>query len=472
MALKLSHVSKYLRPAVQAVCLIVAAYLFVNIGEATVRNLANAAFLADPIMAISSILFYRGTWFPILISMCILIAGSYLLGRAFCGWVCPVGFLVDLSGIISKFISKVIKRKTTTRRFGLLQYGILSAVVLLSFISMQALSILDPFVIFRRSVFMVMNAGIPEVLLVILLASIVIAPRFFCRAICPVGAIIGLSSLISPFKFKTNDGCVHCKKCQKVCSMGAISKDMKWDATACIKCLDCERHCPKKTISFSFRRSTPPAMAPPTVTTNETSLSRRSLLSAGAVLGLFAVTKGTVSAQSILPGQEAGASSASPLIRPPGALVEDKFNAACVRCHACLSVCPVAIIEPAGFDKGFDKVYTPVLNFSKNKCVFCGKCGEVCPNGTLIKLPRSEIKIGTAVINEKTCYAWDPDPSTDRTCMQCKKVCKYDAVSSTGDYRPIVNVEACTGCGACEQKCPVKEKAIVVTNAGEKRREV
>jgi MinD superfamily P-loop ATPase len=56
--------------------------------------------------------------------------------------------------------------------------------------------------------------------------------------------------------------------------------------------------------------------------------------------------------------------------------------------------------------------------------------------------------------------------------MQCQKVCKYDAISSTGDYRPIVNIEACTGCGACVAKCPLKEKAIVVTNYGEKRREV
>jgi ferredoxin-type protein NapH len=468
MEMKLSHVAKYLRPAVQAICLTAVVVLFLNIGHSSLLSLANNVVMADPIMTVSSILFYKGVWFPLLISVSILIAVSYLIGRAFCGWICPVGFLIDLSGLMSKLISKLLKRKPNTRRYGYAQYGILAAVILLSLVSMQALSLLDPFVIFRRSMFMVANAGLPDVLLLILLGSVVVAPRFFCRAICPAGAILGLAALVSPFKFKAHSGCINCNKCVRACDMGAISKDLKWDATACIKCLDCERKCPKKAISFSLTRRSPVAMpAPPAEAMAPSSQSRRALLAAGAAAGVLAMTGGAFTALA-----EAKGETAAPLIRPPGALVEDKFNAACIRCESCAQVCPSKVIELAGIEKGLEKLYTPVLNFRKSKCYLCGKCMEVCPNGTIVPVAEEEIKIGTAEIDTNTCYAWHPKAGSTQTCMKCRKACKYDAITGEGSYYPQVVDDKCVGCGRCELACPVKAKAIVVTNKGERRREV
>lgn len=463
--IKLSTVSRYLRPVVQATCLTTAVILFLNIGQSPLLSLANNVILADPVMAVSSILFYRGAWFPLLLSMSVLIALTYLLGRAFCGWICPVGFLVDLSGYVSKLISKIIKRKNNTNRFGFAQYGILAAVLLLSLVTMQSLALIDPFVILRRSVFMVQNMGIPEALLLILLGSIVIAPRFFCRAICPAGAIIGLASVVSPFRFKAHDGCSKCMKCQKVCDMGAISNDMKWDPTACIRCFECERKCPKKTIGFHFFRKATGRKDPPA----PVSQSRRAFLGAGAALGLFAVSRGMSTALADAIDDQA---SARPLIRPPGALAEDKFNAACVRCESCAKICPSGVIELVGLDRGLEKIYTPVLNFRKSKCYMCGKCDVVCPNGTLVVVPDDQMKIGTAVIDQDTCYAWHPKPGSTQTCMKCQKACKYNAITGDGDYYPKIVTDACVGCGRCELACPVKSKAIIVTNAGEMRRDV
>lgn len=468
--LKLSSISRYLRPIVQLACLSAAVALFLNLTNEPVMSIANSVLSADPIMAISTILFYRGAWLPVLLSISVLMIGSFILGRAFCGWICPIGLLIDISGIVSKAFSKVFRRKTSNRRFGYLQFGILTATLLASLVTLNALSILDPFVIFRRSVFMALSGGIPEVLVLILLASIVIAPRFWCRAVCPTGALIGLASVLSPFKFKVDTGCKSCMKCRKACDMGAISKDLKWDATACIKCLECERKCPDHMISFSMtphhprsivyvppkpqRASKPRAQA---ADTQVVSQSRRSFLIAGGMLGMFALAKG---AKTAVPDEK-------PLIRPPGSLVEDKFNAACVRCESCAKVCPANVIVLAGIDKGLEKFYTPVLDYNKSKCYLCGLCGDVCPNGTIIRLPDDEMKMGTAKINTSTCYAWNGGD-----CLKCKPACKHKAITSEGNYKPAVNADICNGCGRCQLVCPVAGKAIIVTNDGENRRTV
>lgn len=465
MKFKLSSVSRYLRPVVQLTCLAATVALFLNIGQSTLTVLANNVTLADPIMTVASVLFYRGAWFPVLISVSVLIFGSYLLGRAFCGWICPVGFLIDLSGIVSKFVSRLLRRRRDTYRYGFLQYGLLAAVILLSLVTMDALSILDPFVILRRTLYMIASGSLPDVLLLILLASIVIAPRFWCRAICPAGAIIGLASLVSPFKLNLNCECKNCKKCTRVCSMGAISKDLKWDATACIRCLECESKCPNGSVSFAMPKKDHLLV----------SRSRRALLVAGGMVGLFALTKGTASALADAAGRSGGARAAAgerPLLRPPGSLEEEKFNAACLRCESCARVCPAGVIEPVGLDRGLEKIYTPVLNYGKSKCYLCGKCGDVCPNGTIAKVPQEQMKIGTAQIDKNTCYAWNPKPGSTQTCLLCKSACKHGAITSEGNYNPAVAVAKCVGCGGCELKCPVKGKAITVANSGEIRREI
>ncbi|MCD1294699.1 hypothetical protein CUJ83_06755 [Methanocella sp. CWC-04] len=448
MILRLSRIP-YLRTAVQLAFFIAAVYLFLNLDYPVSMPVDNIFLSSDPLVALTSIIFYRGAWIPALLPVIALLAGSMVLGRVFCGWICPVGFLVDVSGAFSGIFSKIIKRRQTRARFGYLQYGILAAVLISALFTLEALSILDPFVILQRSLHMIWSsAGIPIIILLLLAASIVIAPRFWCRAICPTGAIIGAASLISPFGLKINEDCIKCKKCHRECPTGAISGEMKWDATACTKCLVCERVCPKDAISFSA--------SVPSISSFST--SRRSLLAAGAALGLFAVSKGAVAASS----------SGKPIIRPPGSLVEYSFNAACTRCESCARVCLGNVIRPAGLDAGIDRYYTPVLDFSTGKCERCGACGTVCPTGAIISVPEEKIKIGTASVDTEKCIAW----KDNLKCLICSEVCPVDAIKGVKNLRPRVIPEVCVGCGACELNCPVDGvKAITVSNAGERRRE-
>lgn len=368
-----------------------------------------------------------------------MLAVAAIFGRIFCGWACPVGFMAD----ISDRVVRVFRRIKPTGRLGFIQYGLLAALLIFSLFSIDALSAFDPMVIFQRSVYLIWSlSGVPVVLLLIMAGSL-LAPRLWCR-ICPMGAVLGLAALASPFGRGVNDSCIKCMKCRRACPTGAISKENGFDTTACIKCLKCERACPENAISFAASR--------PALPTFE---GRRTVLAAVAGLGLLALAKVAV------PG--AGAS----YIRPPGSLVESKFNAACVRCESCVKACPGQVIRPAGLDGGLERAFTPVLDFNKGKCERCGTCGSVCPTGAVISIPEANMKMGTARLDKNKCIAW----AQNKKCLICEEVCPVKAIKSTGRNRPVVSEDVCVGCGSCQLNCPVEGKAIVVSSEGERRRD-
>ena len=145
--MKPSRYSQYLRPAVQALFFIAFIMIFSGLAYPASMPLSNPLMAMDPLAALASILFYRGSWFPYIALSGVLLLGSAIMGRAFCGWVCPVGLVADISGKLS------LKIKRMDRRLGFVQYGLLAAVLLSAFITLGMLSVLDPFVIFQRSVF-------------------------------------------------------------------------------------------------------------------------------------------------------------------------------------------------------------------------------------------------------------------------------------------------------------------------------
>jgi ferredoxin-type protein NapG len=142
--------------------------------------------------------------------------------------------------------------------------------------------------------------------------------------------------------------------------------------------------------------------------------------------------------------------------RPPGALIEDDFLKFCTRCYQCIDVCPADALGPASIFDGMSNLGTPVLDVKK--CIFCQECMRICPTGAIQKIPKNEIDIGNAVINRDTCLTW----TNKRRCTNCYKACKYKAIKLEKRKNPVVIEEKCTGCGACERRCPTTPKSIVV----------
>ncbi len=158
------------------------------------------------------------------------------------------------------------------------------------------------------------------------------------------------------------------------------------------------------------------------------------------------------------------------LLRPPGAVPEDRFAGLCIRCNNCVHACPSKIIQPdTGREAGLAGFGAPIIRFDRDYkyCLeTCNDCTQVCPTGALTPLPleqKNKYIIGEALPDNNICLT----ALGKKECNACEHACPYDAVKITWDEAqyiayPVVN-DKCVGCGACEVVCPTTPvKAIRV----------
>lgn len=147
-------------------------------------------------------------------------------------------------------------------------------------------------------------------------------------------------------------------------------------------------------------------------------------------------------------------------ILPPGAAGPRQFAALCTRCYACVRVCPTKVItvRMPNLARRVGQWFHPELNTDRAACEqFCTACIQVCPAGAILPLTEEKKqtrKIGTAVVRHDACLAW----ADGEHCMVCQEFCPYFAITEEpgpdGVPCPVVHVDVCRGCGACEAECP------------------
>jgi MauM/NapG family ferredoxin protein len=305
------------------------------------------------------------------------------------------------------------------------------------------------------------------ILLGILLLSR-IRRRYWCHVLCPLGAFYGLLARCALWKRRVNSaGCTECSACGLTCRMEAVEPGTAaaGDPSECVRCMECGDVCPQSGISFGFGGEGVPARA------QGIDLSRRALLGS-AVASVVALPLLKLKA----PGDLEGAERALPFhsdesfLRPPGARTEDEFLRLCIRCGACFKVCPQNAIHPALLEMGPEALWTPRVMPRLGWCdPACVLCSNNCPTTALQPLgpamKRLRGRIGTAVVGRGRCIPW----RDGRECGVCEEVCpitpkvitlKASMVRTAGGGAvstkvPLVDTDRCTGCGACENKCPV-----------------
>ena len=142
------------------------------------------------------------------------------------------------------------------------------------------------------------------------------------------------------------------------------------------------------------------------------------------------------------------------LLRPPGGQDEAHLVSGCLHCEKCREMCPKNAIAPGHIEHGVLNARTPRMNFKGGGCDFCEmepggpKCIAACPTHALEEVDSAQVIIGKAVLNRDWCLA-----AKGMGCHECVDACQYEALDLGADLVPIVDTEACNGCGACEFVC-------------------
>jgi ferredoxin-type protein NapG len=200
--------------------------------------------------------------------------------------------------------------------------------------------------------------------------------------------------------------------------------------------------------------------------------SRRQLLQGAA----SATTAGLIAGGAALLARPSLARPAQ-AIRPPGALAEDRFLGACIRCGLCVRDCPPQNLKLSTWGAGVAAdvaIGTPYFVAREVPCEMCENlpCVKACPTGALdhALTDINQARMGTAVlIDEENCLNF-----LGLRCDVCYRVCPVidkaitlEKVSNPRSDRhamllPTVHAEACTGCGKCEKSCVLEQAAIKV----------
>jgi len=462
---------RLIRRAIQFAFLALFVVLFLRTRYGVSPVAGDVFFRFDPLVLLVTSIAARALVIAALPALLIVVA-TLVFGRFFCGFVCPLGTTIDLA-------DAVIRRKPRPgSRCRNLKYAVLLFLLLSAALGASFIGFFDPLVIMERTLALVFYpvgtylAGLvgatravavaETFVALVTFAGILglgfIAPRFWCRNLCPLGGLLGIFSRFSLFKFAFRGECGECGACESACPTGAVSAAARTiDPAECIDCLACKYRCARGTIGFRVQ----PRPVPFDVGRRET------IVAAGSAVLLALLARSLLHARLT-----------SRLIRPPGALPEQSFLATCLRCDRCIKACPSGCLQPAILESGVNGFWTPravprIGGCEKN----CNLCGHACPTGAIRSLSLEEksfARMGTAVVDRSRCLAWE----RDKHCLVCDEACPYDAIGTVKDpvglgtaLRPSVHAEACTGCGACEARCPLQgPAAIQVFSIGEERR--
>lgn len=453
---------------------------------------AEFFLIIDPLVSLSTAVASK-SWVWSLTAAAVILVVCIFIPRCFCGYVCPLGTVIDL---FDWAVGRRIKRwklKDQNRGWWVnLKYYLLVGCLVSSLLGVLLTGFVAAIpVITRAFLFLIkplelgvtkgwylntgFNAGhvVSLALFIGILFLGVFRRRFWCQYVCPSGAIFSLGNFFRTTERKVEASCISCNKCVEICPFDAIKPDYTTRTSDCTLCQTCGGVCPTHSIKFVDRWDRSNLKLPDFAA--ERLPSRRGFLT------------GMLASGAIAAGFRASAASGDKHpIRPPGSLPEEQFLQACICCGECFQACPNDVLQPMGFEQGFEGLWTPRVNANWAGCESsCNNCGQVCPTGAIRALPMEEKRVARMGLAKvlPNCL-----PLAGReACQLCVDECNaagYNAIEfmrvyptldaagnpidGSGFSAPVVLADKCVGCGLCQTRCNVinvKTKGLIASSA-------
>lgn len=201
---------------------------FINGGFLSVSHITNTIKLG-PSMIFSDL--------PLLMIVVFTLITTLIWGRVFCSSLCPFGALQDiLTRVVPRRWQRTVPAFIHDRAL-YLKYAILALIIIMALVQSD-ISIFQYFEPFGTLFFYSTSIVLWTILILILLASAVVK-RFYCRYACPLGAALGVLSLVSLRRIRRVPQCTVCKVCEHACPTGAI-RTHQIDFKECVRCDVCE----------------------------------------------------------------------------------------------------------------------------------------------------------------------------------------------------------------------------------------
>ena len=439
---------------------------------------------------------------------------TLVFGRVYCSVICPLGVFQDVVSWFSGRRKKKKYRFSYSPAVSWLRYGMLGVFIIAMIVGIGSVVALlapyssygrivsnlfapvyqwgnnvlayfaersDSYAFYETSVWL---KSLPTFIIaaVTFVALVVLAwrnGRTYCNTICPVGTVLGFFSRYSLFRPEIDaEKCTNCSLCSRKCKAACINyKDHRIDYSRCVTCMDCIDSCKHGAISYKYRFGKKEIKE--TSETGNTNNARRSFLTG---MGLVLVSSAVKAQEKKVDGglavilDKKVPARTTPLV-PPGAKGLRNMRTRCTGCQLCVSVCPNQVLRPS---TKLETLMQPEMSYERGYCrPECTKCSEVCPAGAILKLTpadKSATQIGHAVWVGKNCI-----PLRDKVeCGNCARHCPTGAITmvpSDADDAdslkiPVVNVERCIGCGACENLCPARPFSAIYVEGHEQHRTI
>lgn len=458
-----------------------------------------------------------------LITIVVLIVITLIFGRIYCSVICPLGVMQDVIGWFGKKAKK--NRYTYSKAISWLRYVMLGLFVLACIAGIgTVVQLLAPYSTFGRiattilqPLWMLGNNVLADIaesmnsyafysvdvwigsmpVLIITATTLVLLfllawrnGRTYCNTICPIGTVLSFLARFSWLKVHFDAGkCRNCSLCTKNCKAACIDfKNHAVDYSRCVVCGNCIESCKFGALKYSrahesyrSHESHKPQEAP-------VDPGKRSFLLASAMITTAALAQETKHVDGGLADiiEKKAPKRQSP-VTPPGSLSAKNMAKRCTGCLLCISECPNDVLRPS---TDLMTLMQPTMSFERGYCrPECTRCSQVCPAGAIKpidKYEKTSIQIGHAVVAADFCIS----AQGETECGNCARHCPAGAIEmieitdpqvheamENGSIKmdnmpkdidedfppmiPVVNENACIGCGACEHLCPVRPLSAI-----------